>query len=123
TPGPSGVPWAVGVGIAGASVITFAYCAKIVLSAFVDGRDHDAPARTGTTTVMGADGSASLSDPTGAIIRAEDAHRADRVMLGAAAAPIVVGLPLAFVPGVFDTLVGRAIEAARGVAADPHLAF
>lgn len=115
--GPAWVGWAVALGIAGASVLTFAYCAKIVLGAFVDGRDEDALA-----DVDGQQGAGT--DPTGALTRAQDAHPADRVMLWTAALPILVGLPLAFVVGLLDTPVSRAMEAALPVVEEQaHLAF
>ncbi|MBP2409345.1 DUF4040 family protein [Brachybacterium fresconis] len=119
--GPSWVPWAVALGIAGASVLTFAYCAKIVLGAFVDGRDEGAltPADAGRESA-GADG----TDSSGAITDAAYAHRADPIMLWSAALPIAAGLPLAVVVGVLDLPVGRAVGAALGGAeVHPHLAF
>lgn len=106
TPGATWIGWTVALGIAGASVLTFAYCAKIVLGAFVDGRDP------------------ALGDDTsdGEIIDPAKAHRPEPLLLWPAALPILVGLPLALVAGVLDTPVARAMESALGIAgAEPHL--
>ncbi len=91
-PGPAWTGWAALVGGALASVLTFAYCAKIVFHGFVDGRGHDR--------------------------WSEDAPlRATPPALGVfAALPILAGLPLALVVGVLDTPVDRAVAAAL-----PHL--
>ncbi|WP_114854049.1 DUF4040 family protein [Brachybacterium sp. YJGR34] len=98
--GPAWAGWVVALGIAGASVLTFAYCAKIVLGAFIDGRDEDA------------------------VTPRREVHPADRVMLWTAALPILAGLPLALVVGVLDTPVSRAIEAALHEGeVHAHLAF
>jgi multicomponent Na+:H+ antiporter subunit A len=74
-------PAALAVATAGA-VLTFAYCAKIVLGAFVDG-----------------------PEPGPEVTEAAPA------LLGPAALPIVVGLPLAFLVGLLDTPVARTVEA------------
>ena len=120
TGGPAWAPWAVALGIAGASVLTFAYCAKIVLGAFVDGRDEDLLARVDGERAPSAP---DAHDATGALVRAEDAHAPGLLFLGPAALPILVGLPLALVVGVLDTPVGRAMDAALGGEFHPHLAF
>ena len=122
-PGAAWIGWVVAFGIAGASVITFAYCAKIVLGAFVDGRDPALdPADDARTDDTAAD--ETVTDETGAVVRATDAHRPEPLLLWPAALPILVGLPLALVVGVLDTPVGRAVESALGIeGADPHLAF
>ncbi|MDN6302074.1 MAG: DUF4040 family protein [Brachybacterium sp.] len=112
-----GAGWLVAIGIAGASVLTFAYCAKIVLGAFVDGRDEAALARIdGTAPRDGV-------DATGAIVHGADAHRPERLLLWPAALPILAGLPLALAVGVLDTPVARAIDAALGSEHHPHLAL
>ena len=51
------------IGIAGASVLTFAYCAKIVLGAFIDGRDEAALAR-----IDGEAPETAVADATSAIV-------------------------------------------------------
>ncbi|MGO3288512.1 DUF4040 family protein [Brachybacterium sp.] len=137
TQGPAWTGWVVALGIAGASVLTFAYCAKIVLGAFIDGRDETALARDDAAAAAAARddaGSAqadtepagtapSGTDPAGAIIRPADAHRPGALLLWPAALPILAGLPLAFFVGVLDTPVGRAMEAALGGEHHPHLAL
>lgn len=115
--GPGWIGWVVAVGIAGASVLTFAYCAKIVLGAFVDGRDE--ASATGVEPAAAGE----RTDASGAVVDPAAAHRPDPIFLGTAALPILAGLPLAFVVGVLDTPVGRAIDAALGVESHPHLAF
>ncbi|MFC7374812.1 MULTISPECIES: DUF4040 family protein [unclassified Brachybacterium] len=118
--GPAWVGWTVALGIAGASVLTFAYCAKIVLGVFVDGRDEHALARTDGVTPAQEAGS---TDPTGATVRAADAHRPEALFLWPAALPILAGLPLALWVGVLDTPVSRAMEAALGGEHHAHLAL
>ncbi len=81
-PGPEWVGWVALAGAVGASVLTFAYCAKIVFGAFVDG---------------------TREDPS--------VQEARPSLLVPAALPIVVGLPLAFVVGIFDNPVGYAVRA------------
>lgn len=126
-PGAAWIGWVVALGIAGASVITFAYCAKIVLGAFVDGRDpalDPADAARDATPGPATAVAGPATDETGAIIRAADVHRPEPLLLWSAALPILVGLPLALVVGVLDTPVGRAVESALGIeGAEPHLAF
>ncbi|WP_394213914.1 DUF4040 family protein [Brachybacterium vulturis] len=129
--------WVVALGIAGASVLTFAYCAKIVLGAFIDGRDEEALARE-DAAADGAGAAAAGAEPagtapggtdpggidaTGATVRAADAHRPGALLLWPAALPILAGLPLALFVGVLDTPVGRAVEAALGGERHPHLAL
>src|SRR5690606_22391150 len=75
-----------------ASVLTFAYSAKIVFHGFVDGRGQDR---------WPEDAPLHATPPALGIF---------------AALPILVGLPLALVVGVLDTPVGRAVSAAL-----PHL--
>ncbi|MDN5819847.1 MAG: DUF4040 family protein [Brachybacterium sp.] len=124
--------WVVALGIAGASVLTFAYCAKIMLGAFIDGRDEAALARddaapdgAGAEPTPAASSGAATSgtDAAGATIRAADAHRPGALLLWPAALPILAGLPLAVFVGVLDTPVGRAMEAALGGELHPHLAL
>ncbi|WP_422115947.1 DUF4040 family protein [Brachybacterium sp. UNK5269] len=118
--------WVIALGIAGASVITFAYCAKIVLGVFVDGRDEEALARLDADAEQPRDpapASAPRTDPTGALVHAEDAHRPSPLLMWPAALPILVGLPLGLFVGVLDTPVARAIDAALGGEHHPHLAL
>ncbi len=92
-PGPAWVGWAALVGAVGATMLTIAYCAKIVFGAFVDGpRD------------------------------VRDVAEAGPGLLLPAAAPAVVGLPLAFVAFLLDRPVGAATRSMLSPdAADPHL--
>ena len=79
---------------AAASVLTFAYCTKILFAAFVDGTD-DRPI-----------------EPVEA-----------RLTI-AAGLPIVAGLPLGLAAGLLDTPVQRAMQAARpGTSDDVHLSL
>ncbi|MDN5572003.1 MAG: DUF4040 domain-containing protein, partial [Propionibacteriaceae bacterium] len=92
-----GAPWAGWLALAlaaGASVLTFAYCTKILFGAFVDGRG----AATG-------DG--------------RDVHPHEGVMLAAASAPILAGLPLGLTAFVLDAGVDAATRAALPLS-DPH---
>jgi len=73
------------------AVVTFAYCAKIVFGAFVDGPEP------------------------------EDVREAPPLLLVPAALPIVAGLPLALVVGSLDTPVARAVQAAVPGTPDVHL--
>ncbi|MCE0485889.1 DUF4040 family protein [Ornithinimicrobium sediminis] len=82
-PGPEWVGWVALFGAVGASVLTFSYCAKIVFGAFVDGDRDDLVV-----------------------------HEAQPSLLLPAALPILVGVPLALVAGVFDNPVGYAVQAA-----------
>ncbi|MCS6711943.1 DUF4040 family protein [Brachybacterium sp. EF45031] len=116
--------WVVALGIAAASVLTFAYCAKIVLGVFVDGRDPalDEPVAAPAT----ADPETPHHDSTGALLDAHHAHRPGALFLGAAALPILVSVPLALVVGLLDAPVARAVEAAMALPAGEshvHLAL
>ncbi|CAN5447979.1 DUF4040 family protein [soil metagenome] len=82
-PGPEWVGWLALAGAVGGAVLTFSYCAKIVFGGFIDGTRTDI-----------------------------EAHEGEPLLLIPAALPIVVGLPLAFVAGILDTPVQRAVEAA-----------
>lgn len=73
---------------AAASVLTFAYCAKIVFGAFVDGTDP------------------------------RPVHPPERALVWPAALPIVLGLPLGLMAPSLAPLVQRAAEAARGTTVD-----
>ncbi|MGB5952897.1 MAG: proton-conducting transporter membrane subunit, partial [Ornithinimicrobium sp.] len=90
-PGPEWVGWLALAGAVGGAVLTFSYCAKIVFAGFVDG---------------------TRTDITG--------HEGEPQLLIPAALPIVVGLPLAFVAGVLDTPVQRAVEASLPPAEVEH---
>lgn len=97
-PGGSVAGWAAFVGGALTAVLTFAYCAKIVLNGFVDGRgqgrwpeDRPLPPTPWALGVF-------------------------------AALPILAGLPLALAVSVLDTPVARAVEAALPrTSSEPHL--
>lgn len=90
-PGPGWVGWAAMVAAAAASVLTFAYCTKIVFGAFVDGRDP------------------------------RPVHPVERGLVPAAALPILLGLPLGIVAAPLATAVQRGAEAAAGTpVAHPH---
>ena len=125
--GAPAMGWVVALGIAGASVLTFAYCAKIVLGVFIDGRDEAALARLDAEATSGdraaAEAMTSSTDPTGAVREARNAHRPAPLLLWPAALPILAGLPLALVVGVLDTPVARAMDAALGGEHHPHLAL
>lgn len=93
-PGASWTGWAaLGVAALGA-VLTFSYCAKIVLGAFFDGPEDDRPVET--------------SDP---------------LLVATAGLPIVVSAILAFIIFIFDPVVAQATIAATGADAHPHLAL
>ncbi|MBK8434977.1 MAG: DUF4040 family protein [Austwickia sp.] len=83
-PGPEWFGWAAMLGAAAASVLTFAYCAKIVFGAFVDG-----------------------SDP-------RPVERVETGLVPPAALPILIGLPLGLFAAPLATVVQRAAEAASG---------
>lgn len=68
---------------AGSSVLTFAYCTKILFGAFVDGRDD------------------------------REVHPVQARLTVSAGLPIVAGLPLGLVSGLLDLPVTRAAQAAR----------
>ncbi|MFK5634480.1 DUF4040 family protein [Ornithinimicrobium sp. LYQ103] len=88
SPGPAWTGWAALVGGTLASVLTFAYCAKIVYHGFVDGRGGDRWAED------------------------EPLHPTPPALGIFAALPILAGVPLAFAIGVLDTPVDRAVAAA-----------
>lgn len=81
-PGPAWVGMLALAAAGTGSVLTFAYSAKIVLGAFVDGKRE-----------------------------LEDCHGPNARLFLPAAAPIWVGLPLGLAVGVLDTPVERAVEA------------
>ncbi|WP_330166640.1 MULTISPECIES: DUF4040 family protein [unclassified Brevibacterium] len=95
-PGGSGIGWAALIVAVGASVLTFAYCAKTVWGCFIDGRDVDR----------------------------SQLHRGSPVMLTAAGLPIVASLPLGFALFVFDHPLDRVVRAAVPTASDSvHLSL
>lgn len=97
-PGGAWAGWAAFVAATLASVLTFAYSAKIIFSGFIDGRGQER---------WPEDRPLHATPPTLGI---------------SAALPILVGLPLALVVGVLDTPVGRAVAAALPhTSPDPHL--
>ncbi|RBP64276.1 multisubunit sodium/proton antiporter MrpA subunit /multisubunit sodium/proton antiporter MrpB subunit [Brevibacterium sanguinis] len=83
-PGAPWVGWLALAVAAGASVLTFAYCAKSVWGAFIDGKPVE---------------------------RADLGH-GSAVMLIFAGLPIVASVPLSFLLGVFDHPLDRAVAAA-----------
>ncbi|WP_333618926.1 DUF4040 family protein [Dietzia sp.] len=98
---PDGVPRTLAlVGAAVAAAGTVAYCARIVLGAFVD-----------------TDRSATATPATAA--EAPSLHRVSPVLLWSAVIPAVAGLPLAFVLGPFDAPLD-AISAAAVPGSHPH---
>ncbi|GAA4506401.1 DUF4040 family protein [Brevibacterium yomogidense] len=109
SPGGAWAGWAALVAGAAGSVLTFAYCAKLVFGAFVDGpalRDED---RTGND---GPHGEAPQLGPQ------------SPVMLVFAALPILASVPLAFMLPQLERLVVPAVTAALpGTEPAPHLAL
>ncbi|WP_058235163.1 DUF4040 family protein [Devriesea agamarum] len=101
-PGAPTIGWLVLIGIAGASVLTFAYCVKIVFGAFIDGKDRTADDSHG---------------------HHRDVSRPDLLLVLTACLPIVASLPLAIVVGIFDAPLGAAVTAAGHPNAEPHLAL
>lgn len=96
TPGAAWTAWATLLIAVGASVLTFAYCAKTVWGAFIDGKPVD---------------------------RARLGHGSP-VMLTAAAVPIVASIPLSFVLFAFNTPLAQVVAAAIPDASEPvHLAL
>lgn len=93
-PGAAWTGWAALIAGAAASVLTFAYCAKVVFGAFVDGDEPDREALGHT----------------------------DGVMLTFAALPILASVPLAFMLPQVEKLVVPAITAALP-GTDPHPHF
>ena len=96
TPGAAALGWLALIAGAAASVLTFAYCAKIVFGSFVDGPE----------------------------VPAEKLGHEDRVMLTFAALPILASVPLAFMLPTLEKLVVPAAAAALpGTDPHPHLAL
>ncbi|HLR44147.1 MAG TPA: proton-conducting transporter membrane subunit, partial [Brevibacterium sp.] len=95
-PGAAWTGWAALIAGAAASVLTFAYCAKLVFGSFVDG-DR---------------------------VRDDEIGAQSPVMLVFAALPIVASVPLAFMLPQVERLVVPAVTAALpGTAPEPHLAL
>ncbi|TGD11994.1 DUF4040 family protein [Brevibacterium sp. S111] len=94
-----GGPWAGWLALliaAGASVLTFAYCAKTVWGSFIDGSEPEP----------------------------RQIHRGSAVMLTAAAVPILASIPLSFVLFVFDNPLDQVVRAAMPESAGSvHLAL
>ncbi len=96
TPGAAALGWLALIAGAAASVLTFAYCAKIVFGSFVDGPE----------------------------VPAEKLGHEDKVMLTFAALPILASVPLAFMLPTLENLVVPAAAAALpGTDPHPHLAL
>lgn len=96
TPGAAALGWLALIAGAGASVLTFAYCARIVFGSFVDGPE----------------------------VPAEKLGREDPVMLTFAALPILASVPLAFMlPQLEKLIVPAAAAALPGTDPHPHLAL
>ncbi|QUL80598.1 DUF4040 family protein [Brevibacterium sp. SMBL_HHYL_HB1] len=83
-PGGDWTGWVALLVAAGASVLTFAYCAKTVWGSFIDGKEPE-PGRL---------------------------HHGSSVMLIAAAVPILASLPLSFVLFAFDNPLDQVVRAA-----------
>jgi multicomponent Na+:H+ antiporter subunit A len=95
-PGGAWTGWVALLVAVGASVLTFAYCAKTVWGSFIDGREPE-PRRL---------------------------HRGSGIMLTAAAVPILVSIPLSFVLFALDNPLDQAVRAAMPSAGEPvHLAL
>lgn len=90
--GPAWLGWVAMIAAAAASVLTFAYCAKILFGAFVDGRGQE------------------HCDP-------RDIHPQEGVLLWSAALPILAGLPLGLAAFVLDRPVALATRAMTPIAA------
>ncbi|MDO4784776.1 MAG: DUF4040 family protein [Propionibacteriaceae bacterium] len=91
-PGASWTGWAALLVAALGSVLTFSYCVKIVIGAFIDGTEEG-----------------------------RAVERPGWVLLGSAALPIAVSVVFALVIGVLDAPVGAAATASLGAAVDAHL--
>ena len=104
-PGPAWVGWAAMIAGAAASVLTFAYCTKILFGAFVDGR--------------GAAGGHGAGQEPRAV------HPQEGVLLWTAALPILLGIPLGLAAFVLDEPVALATAAMApaGAAVDVHLSL
>ena len=98
-PGADWTGWAALIAGAAASVLTFAYCAKLVFGAFVDG-----PPAAGRDQQQAGGAQTSRENP---------------VMLVFAALPILASIPLAFMLPQVEKLVVPAVTAALP-SADPH---
>ncbi|WP_423057359.1 DUF4040 family protein [Brevibacterium linens] len=95
-PGGPWAGWAALLVAVGASVLTFAYCAKTVWGSFIDGREPEE----------------------------SQIHRGSPVMLIAAALPIVASIPLSFVLYLLDTPLDQVVQAAVPTASESvHLAL
>ncbi|WP_209372870.1 DUF4040 family protein [Brevibacterium renqingii] len=95
-PGGDWTGWTTLLVAVGASVLTFAYCAKTVWGSFIDGREPE-PRRL---------------------------HQGSSVMLTAAALPIVASIPLSFVLFAFDNPLDQVVRAAMPTATGSvHLAL
>lgn len=90
-PGPGWTGWAAFAAATAASVLTFAYCAKILLGTFVDG-------------------DRKLED-----CAIPNPRESGPMLLVPAMLPIWAGLPLGLAVGVLDLPVSRAVEAMSGV--------
>ena len=96
TPGAGWTAWAALLVAVGASVLTFAYCAKTVWGAFIDGKPVE---------------------------RTQLGHGSP-VMLIAAGIPIVASIPLSFVLFAFDNPLNQVVSAAIPASAESvHLAL
>ncbi|WP_025776779.1 DUF4040 family protein [Brevibacterium sp. VCM10] len=96
TPGGPWAGWVALLVAVGASVLTFAYCAKTVWGSFIDGREPESG----------------------------DIHRGSPVMLIAAALPILASFPLSFVLFLLDTPLDHVVRAAVPNATEEvHLAL
>jgi multicomponent Na+:H+ antiporter subunit A len=95
-PGSAWSGWIALLVAVGASVLTFAYCAKTVWGSFIDGREPEP----------------------------RQIHSGSPVMLGAAAVPILASIPLSFVLFVFDNPLDQVVTAAIPTAdSTVHLAL
>src|SRR5690606_11486847 len=103
-PGAEWTGWAALVAGAAGSVLTFAYCAKLVFGSFLDGPPAAGPA-----------------EPAGGAVHTS---RTNPVMLTFAALPILASIPLAFMLPQVEKLVVPAVAAALpGTEPHPHLAL
>ncbi|MGC2939774.1 MULTISPECIES: DUF4040 family protein [unclassified Brevibacterium] len=89
-PGGTWAGWMALLVAVGASVLTFAYCAKTVWGSFIDGREPEP----------------------------RHVHRGSPVMLIAAALPILASIPLSFVLFLFDTPLDAVVRAAAPTATE-----
>lgn len=112
-PGGPLAGWAALVAGAAASVLTFAYCVKIVFGGFVDG----------TREVLTADAPPVHARGSRVDANLRHLHTPGPIFLGAATLPILLGIPLGLAVGVLDEPVARAAEAAYPGAHPEHLAL